>query len=98
MVLNFISCKTIYPKKILNIKQKKCFINIKVILSKLEFLMCIYMLNQKEQEVSFNMKILYQRLWMIVEIIEEQLSVSFIHLFVYFWWLMVMSFVFILLW
>lgn len=69
-----------------------------MILSKLEFLMCIYMLNQKEQEVSFNMKILYQRLWMIVEIIEEQLSVSFIHLFVYFWWLMVMSFVFILLW
>lgn len=32
--------------------------------------MYIYMLNQKEEQVSFNMKILYQRLWIIVEIIE----------------------------
>lgn len=65
-----------------------------MILSELDFLMFIYILGQREEEISFTMKILYQRLLVIVEAIRT--AFSFFHEFVcYFLVVMVVSFVFL---
>lgn len=76
------------------VQKKEYSINVKVILSELDFLMFIYILGQREEEISFTMKILYQRLSMIVEAIRT--AFSFFHAFAcYFLVVMVVSFVFL---
>lgn len=73
---------------------RDCFVNIKGILSELDFLMFIYTLGQREEEISFNMKFLYQRLWMI-EVKRTALSSFHAFGFLLFLVMMVVSFVFL---